>query len=92
MTRKHIFITIFLTILVNTIEITDITDGENVDSLVMDEFWDRSSLPITYESKKSVIRLTEEKYKELIVDIDGKFIADRPWYVFFAHLKDDRCM
>jgi hypothetical protein len=60
-------IVFFAAILVNTIEITDITDGENTESLIMDEFWDRSSLDNVYESDKTVIRLTEAKYREQIV-------------------------
>ena len=64
---RIIQIVFFAVILVNTIEITDITDGENTDSLIMDEFWDRSSLDNVYESEKTVIRLTEAKYREQIV-------------------------
>lgn len=60
-----------LLIMVNTIEITDITDGDNTDSLIMDEFWDRTSLPFSYESEKSIIRLTKSKYEELIVSSNG---------------------
>ena len=64
---RIIQIVFFAVVLVNTIEITDITDGENTDSLIMDEFWDRSSLDNVYESEKTVIRLTEAKYREQIV-------------------------
>ena len=44
MTRFYIKILI-LTIFVKSIEITDITDGWTTDSLIMDEFWDHSSVP-----------------------------------------------
>ena len=88
MTRFFIKI-IILTILVKCIEITDITDGWTTDSLIMDEFWDRSSLQHDLGAESSVIRLTESKYREQIVADDGTFLADRPWYILFAHLEND---
>ena len=62
---------LILCFLVSPIEITDITEGDNHDSLIMDEFWDRSSINGIYEAEKSFVRLTGQKYDEQIVGETG---------------------
>ena len=60
----------------------------------MEKYWgnpDHDRYPAEKNPKKKLIKMGEKEYLESIIDANGKFIADRPYFVTFINSKLPHC-